>query len=76
MDDRLVLLAMGVSFLRTDSEGFDGLISHNRKYYAAYILEAVYVKDGKIVVFEEEQHSKSMPESIPPNVKTVKWDEG
>ncbi|MFC3198680.1 hypothetical protein ACFOET_13725 [Parapedobacter deserti] len=38
MEGRVVVVAIGVSFLRTDSEGLDPLISHNRQYYAAQLL--------------------------------------
>ena len=75
MDDQLLLVALGISFLRTDSEGSDGLISHNRKYYAAHIIEAAYVKDGKVMVFEKERKPMDKPNTLPSNAKTIKWDE-
>lgn len=53
----MVLVAVGVSFFRTDSEGEDGLVSHNRKYYAAQLLEAAYIKNGKVVVFADRDKS-------------------
>lgn len=76
LENRIVVVAVGVSFFRTDSEGYDGLISHNRKYYAAQIIEAAYVKNGKVVVFEHDDQQLS---AKPPSVSTVpviKWDEG
>ncbi|WP_257666241.1 hypothetical protein [Parapedobacter tibetensis] len=75
MEDRLALVAVGVSFLRTDGAGGDGLISNNRKYYAAYLAEAAYVKNGEVVVFEGEQAPKTASQPEAPNVKIVKWDE-
>ena len=75
LEDRMVLVATGVSFFRTDSEGEEGLISHNRKYYAAQLVEAAYVKDGKVVVFN---YNDKKPDPVMPSseseVLTIKWD--
>ena len=76
LEDRMVLAAIGVSFFRTDSEGQDGLISHNRKYYATRLIEAAYVKDGKVVVFSEENRKPApVTPSSASDVSTIKWDD-
>lgn len=77
LEDRMVLVAIGVSFFRTDSERQDGLISRNRKYYAARLVEAAYVKDGKVVV---SNHGDKKPDPVVPlsesDVLSIKWDDG
>lgn len=76
LEDRMVLAAIGVSFFRTDSEDQDGLISHNRKYYAARLVEAAYIKDGKMLVFIEENKKPDPPtQSSASDVSTIKWDD-
>ncbi|GEM_PF-1355901 len=77
LEDRMVLVAVGVSFFRTDSDGQDGLISRNRKYYAARLVEAAYVKDGKVAVFTEENKKPGpITPSSTSDVSTIKWDDG
>lgn len=65
-----------MSFFRTDSEGEDGLVSHNRKYYAAQLLKAAYIKDGKVVVFADRDKKLPVAQSPIYDVPMVKWDEG
>lgn len=75
LEDRMVLVAAGVSFFRTDSEGEDGLISHNRKYYAAQLVEAAYIKDGEVVVFADGGKKPPAVASLPVfDAVMVKWD--
>lgn len=77
LEDRMVLVAIGISFSRTDSEGRDGLVSRNRKYYAARIVQACYVKDGKVVVFVEgDKKPDPLTSSSVSSVATIKWDDG
>ncbi|SFS44229.1 hypothetical protein SAMN04487906_0499 [Zhouia amylolytica] len=59
-EGKVILVAAGISFIRTDGNGTEPYESYNRKHYAARILEAVFIKDGKVVVFKEQTKVKQV----------------
>ncbi len=72
MDDCLILVAGGISFLRTGET--EALVSHHRNCYAACILSAICVRDGRVIEFAYGDRSKRVPEISAGPITTWKWD--
>lgn len=71
-EGKVVILAMGICFYLSELNGDKSFISNNRDHLAGKILEAVYIKNGKIVTFVAPENS--VESSMIPSVKKkIPW---
>lgn len=73
VENKVVILSMSVYIHLIHTHNRDTFISGNRKHFAGEILNAVYIKDGKIMPFtagENPVESKVISEE---HIQTIPW---
>lgn len=64
---------MGICFYLNQLNGNQIFISNNREHIAGEILDAVFIRNGKIVTFLAPKKPKKNDETPPIEIKRIPW---